>query len=390
MNYLEQLEKNKYVYLPNFVDQSDCVELSNQFQKLFTEGKTEVDTQCPKSYSIYGAEFFDKLLEELCHYFEQISGLKLYPTYSYARLYQPGETLKINRDRDSCEISATLTLSIDHDNPWDIFFGFDGSENDHEYSGYNEDGNLTHLKNVKKIRMSIGDAILYKGKEIYHWREEYKGKQQAQVFLHYVNADGEYSHCKYDNRQKLNHHKDEDQIFFWYYKDGLPLNSCQKLIESIENITDLEKAGVGTSLMGEIDLSIRNVDKVNLPTYRGIGATMAGMGMDANKQAWKFDITHAEQSDYLKYSKKGHYKEHIDTFFMMKEKECRKLTILAFLNDDFDGGKLFLKVGHEKIYPPQSAGTVIVFPSFILHGVEPVISGIRRSIVTWLVGPSFK
>ena len=390
MNYSDQLEQTKYVYLPEFLDKSNCADLSNEFQKLFTEGKTEVDTQCPKSHSVYGAEVFDRLLEELCPYFEQTSGLKLYPSYSYARIYQPGEVLKIHRDRDSCEISATLTLSIDHDNPWDIFFGFEGTENDHEYSGYDEDEKLTHLKNVTTITMNVGDAILYRGKEVYHWREEYAGKEQIQVFLHYVNADGQYASSKYDNREKLAHHKDDDQIFFWYYKDGLPLHSCQKLIDSIKNSANFEKAEIGASTRGEINLSIRNVDKFNLPSYRGIGATMAGMGLEANRQAWKFDITHADQTDYLKYSRAGHYKEHIDTFFKVKDSDCRKLTVLAFLNDDYDGGKLFIKIGHEKIYPPQSAGTVLVFPSFFLHGVEPVISGVRRSIVTWLIGPSFK
>jgi PKHD-type hydroxylase len=72
------------------------------------------------------------------------------------------------------------------------------------------------------------------------------------------------------------------------------------------------------------------------------------------------------------------------------EKETRKLTVLAFLNDDFKGGKFFLQTGHEKIYPPQKKGTVLVFPSFILHGVEDVEEGERYSVVTWMVGPWFK
>jgi len=70
--------------------------------------------------------------------------------------------------------------------------------------------------------------------------------------------------------------------------------------------------------------------------------------------------------------------------------ETRKLTVLVFLNDDFEGGKLFLQDGDKKTYPPQGAGTALVFPSYMLHGVEPVTSGVRRSIVTWLVGPWFK
>jgi len=117
---------------------------------------------------------------------------------------------------------------------------------------------------------------------------------------------------------------------------------------------------------------------------------MAGVGLAANAGTWKFDVTYANQCDYLKYDIDGHYHAHVDTFIDPNSAECRKLTILVFLNDDFEGGKLFLQNGHKKIYPPQSAGTCLVFPSFILHGVEPVTKGIRRSIVTWLVGPWFK
>jgi hypothetical protein len=37
---------------------------------------------------------FDKLLEDLLPHFEAACGKRLYPTYSYARLYKPGEELK--------------------------------------------------------------------------------------------------------------------------------------------------------------------------------------------------------------------------------------------------------------------------------------------------------
>jgi PKHD-type hydroxylase len=117
---------------------------------------------------------------------------------------------------------------------------------------------------------------------------------------------------------------------------------------------------------------------------------MAGAALSANQQAWKFEITWANQCDYLKYDVDGHYHAHTDTFIDPEAKECRKLTVLAFLNDDFEGGCLFLQTGHDKIYPPQKPGTILVFPSFMLHGVEPVTKGIRRSIVTWMVGPWFK
>jgi PKHD-type hydroxylase len=117
---------------------------------------------------------------------------------------------------------------------------------------------------------------------------------------------------------------------------------------------------------------------------------MVGIGLAANQQAWRFDVSHSNQTDYLKYDEDGHYHAHVDTFVQPGNNETRKLTILVFLNDDFEGGRLFIQNGHKKYYPPQKAGTALVFPSFMLHGVEPVTKGIRRSIVTWLVGPWFK
>ena len=49
---------------------------------------------------------------------EKHSGRKLLPTYSYMRIYKKGDVLADHRDRESCEISATLNLSGEK---WPIF-----------------------------------------------------------------------------------------------------------------------------------------------------------------------------------------------------------------------------------------------------------------------------
>jgi PKHD-type hydroxylase len=74
----------------------------------------------------------------------------------------------------------------------------------------------------------------------------------------------------------------------------------------------------------------------------------------------------------------------------MRSDETRKLTVLVFLNDDFEGGKFYIQNGSNRLYPQQTKGTAITFPSFMPHGVEPVTKGIRYSVVTWMVGPYFK
>jgi predicted 2-oxoglutarate/Fe(II)-dependent dioxygenase YbiX len=238
--------------------------------------------------------------------------------------------------------------------------------------------------------MGVGDAALYRGMDKVHWREPYKeGKWQAQVFLHYVDADGPHAEWKFDKRKKLSHHLDFDYTF-WHFPDAMTPEAAKKLIDSLEAQVEGEDAQIGMGVKGIVNKKIRDVKRVTIPSYRGIGATMVGLGMAANYQAWKFDVTHSNQTDYLKYDVEGHYHAHVDTFIKPDDKECRKLTVLMFLNDDFEGGKLFLQNGHNKIYPPQGAGTCLVFPSFMLHGVEPVTKGIRRSVVTWLVGPWFK
>ena len=49
---------------------------------------------------------------------EKATGLKLYPAYTYARIYKKGDILKRHKDRFSCEISTTMNLGGDD---WPIY-----------------------------------------------------------------------------------------------------------------------------------------------------------------------------------------------------------------------------------------------------------------------------
>ena len=49
---------------------------------------------------------------------EKLTGIKLNPTYSYARIYKMGDELKRHKDRFSCEISTTMNLGGDE---WPIY-----------------------------------------------------------------------------------------------------------------------------------------------------------------------------------------------------------------------------------------------------------------------------
>jgi alkylated DNA repair dioxygenase AlkB len=126
----------------------------------YYEGENE---QIPNTYSQYANMAMETLLLKCQPGMEKATGLKLYPAYTYARIYKKGDELKRHKDRFSCEISTTMN--------WPIYL---------------EPSGETGKKGVK-IDLKPGDMLVYRGMELEHWREKFKGEQCVQVFLHYNN-----------------------------------------------------------------------------------------------------------------------------------------------------------------------------------------------------------
>jgi len=361
-----QFTFEKYTNLKGLLDSSHCGRLTAYLKQLVVENATIKDTQCPLSEAIYGAHLFEKLLVELKSKFESVTGKTLLPTYSYARLYKKGERLAPHIDREACEISATITLGFEGE-PWAIYMSDAEGEN------------------TNKVDMDVGDAVLYQGMVKHHWREEFKGEWQAQVFLHYVDANGPHKDWVYDKRPNLNLALSTmEQVV---YTDIFSLDDCDALVKLYSDDSFLKAASVAGH--GVVNLEIRNVKGVALPTHTGLGGRLAAAGFAANQAQWKFDISHANQAEFLAYPTGGKYLQHVDTLLSHGD-DCRKLTVLAFLNDDFKGGRFYIQNSHTRYYPAQSKGTVLVFPSFVMHGVEDVEEGTRYSAVCWMVGKFFK
>lgn len=144
------------------------------------------DTQTTTSFAYYSSLTTETLLELLQEKIEETVNRKLFPCYSYLRIYYQNSILNKHTDRISCEYSATICITIDKE-PWDIWFETKNNEN-------------------IKISLEPGDLIVYKGTELQHWRNLYENKEQIQVFLHYVDQNGEYSEYKYDKRPMLATH----------------------------------------------------------------------------------------------------------------------------------------------------------------------------------------
>jgi len=124
--------------------------------------------QIPNTFSCYSDIAMETLMLKCQPIMEKTTELKLYPAYTYARIYKKGDILKRHKDRFSCEISTTMNLGGDN---WSIYL---------EPSG--EKG----MKGIK-VDLKPGDMLVYKGCDLEHWREPFKGKECIQVFLHYNN-----------------------------------------------------------------------------------------------------------------------------------------------------------------------------------------------------------
>ena len=142
------------------------------------------DWQVPKTPRDYGDAAFDGLLEYLRPRVEDHCGLRLVPTYSYFRMYKRGDALKRHRDRPACEISVTLNIGQKRLAPWPIYAQGEGEP------AYGAD-------------LKPGDALLYRGIKLFHWRDAYQEEARVQVFLHYVDRDGPHADQKFDGRPSL-------------------------------------------------------------------------------------------------------------------------------------------------------------------------------------------
>lgn len=113
---------------------------------------------------------------------------------------------------------------------------------------------------------------------------------------------------------------------------------------------------------------------------------------------WNLQILGGEGIQYTVYDKGDHYDWHIDAQGFLKSQmmgvsPIRKISLTIFLNDpeEYEGGELELELfgplaKERSVKFKEPKGTVIFFPSDTWHKVNPITSGVRKSIVSWFGG----
>lgn len=168
----ELFRRHGYLLVKDLIDQELVKFLTHTLLRQHSLARRG-DSQIPNCLAIMDHEvMFETLQEKLWPLIEEVTGLDLLPTYSYARLYSNGDILESHSDREECEISVTLQLGRSHHYSWPIYMA--GSRYD----------------------LAEGQAVIYRGCDLEHWRHRCDGPPDyysGQVFMHYVDANGLYA-----------------------------------------------------------------------------------------------------------------------------------------------------------------------------------------------------
>jgi len=178
---------------------------------------------------------------------------------------------------------------------------------------------------------------------------------------------------------------------YYYFEGALPPEMCDTIIE------------LGKKKVQE-DATINTDRSVDEKTRKGqvawikdewLQQMIASYVARANVQAeWNFILNNKEDIQFATYEDGAFYGYHRDC--NINAKFYRKLSISVQLSsiEDYEGGRLILKNmwGNEDLPMDEEVykqGTIIVFPSLLLHTVTPMTKGIRHSLVQWFSGPDF-
>lgn len=163
------IKEFKYKIVKNFLTQEE-IELAKKYflMKHRTNATSFDEAQMSSSTNDsywYGDPLSESFLLCKLQKMEEETKLKLNPTYAYARVYTYLANLDRHKDRPECEISVTIMVGSSGEK-WPLYI--EGTE----------------------IHLNPGDAAIYLGCELEHWRNEFTGDWHSQFFLHYVDKNG--------------------------------------------------------------------------------------------------------------------------------------------------------------------------------------------------------
>ena len=173
-----QLAEHGLLVARSLIDSATAAWLYDLLLLRAWRGEAQHDDQVPSAFSFWGDATLDSLLVRMTGELGRLAGRALLPTYAYARVYRRGDGLPRHRDRAACQLAATIHLGSSGVPPPPIRFA-----------------------PAVSVEQKRGDAVIYLGDKVEHWREPFAGEAFGQLFLNYVFADGDRAGLVFDERK---------------------------------------------------------------------------------------------------------------------------------------------------------------------------------------------
>jgi PKHD-type hydroxylase len=181
-----------------------------------------------------------------------------------------------------------------------------------------------------------------------------------------------------------------DQInFYAFWNDAFSKEECQTIIDIAKNkglIEGTVNSGKKSNVRNSKICWLHPIDDMEW-VYRKV----TDIVLNLNERFFKFNLFGLNEGfQFTNYeAPSGKYGKHVDRGLNLP---VRKLSISLQLTDpkEYEGGELYLYQNDKGDVMDKKQGTLIMFPSYILHEVKPVTKGERNSLVTWVTGEQFK
>ena len=206
----EAFQNNRFILVKNLLPPA-VVEIAHQYTLMKVRtGQGAFDTQVPGAPSFYADTLTETILMAVTPQVGQLIGKRLYPTYSYFRVYKNGDDLPPHIDRPPSEFGVSVCLGFDISNLEDKSY---------RWKMY-MDNKMDYRRNESQARrkadptegvgvnLNPGDCVVYHGCEVRHWRYAFQGNSQSQAFFMFVDQDGPYAKYRYDTRPHLGYAAD--------------------------------------------------------------------------------------------------------------------------------------------------------------------------------------
>jgi PKHD-type hydroxylase len=187
--------------------------------------------------------------------------------------------------------------------------------------------------------------------------------------------------------------KENDAQNYYYYSEGFSKSELKKIDKGIKKLSLNKASTAGINNKDDIRSSkVRWIpqDTEWLWLYKKLSEYISA----ANETLWDFDLHHIpEQIQFTEYyaTENGHYTWHQDIGPGTLSKRKISITVQLSEPDEYEGGDLEMWGGGNNVTTAyRGAGSVFIFPSYMMHRVTPVTKGVRKSFVLWVGGSHYR